>query len=862
MISSVTSSLVEEIKNRKCVDLMKENEHGVLNDDYNNEAFNLIDLIIPSKQVEKCLFVGDVVSDLLDFDIFCLTWENIGKSVKSILSHLDAKVNSITFIIQEPLIDLLGNIIEALRELEKTGILVTNINIFVPYNSEIHIEYSKIMGILKYEYNNRSTTNFDFSSMQNFIYMEQKEKDKTVLRIKELNLKSLFYCDISALFGSKTISSICTCTEYTELLNPLLESDLDEIYKKVNIERKKNNNKYVIPKLFSVDSVRKNINLLDLDNLPLELKLKYSRHVLQMLTFILREFNIALNKANINLLSLGPSSKIISDTFYNSYNEIIRRMNGFNAKHEKEVGSNEITILFMDRSMDLISPIYSPIKNMNVSDEGIFTRFDDGTIEYMDELINKRLEYVQENSDIGSNSCEKMEAFEENYEKDMEQITNPIYLSIMLDPDKLQKDLLLSENYPVLSYKFISSLEDLEILVRSGEKEFVFEKRKSVVSKIRSLFRTNTKLFGDNSWLYLLSNIKQSNYTKLFWNQLLELQYKTCSLSTSRKRVLLLSTIKEYLRYIYENEIVDNNSNATCDFGINTESDNLSEECDIIKELVSVLLNIRTKLLPDSVTDILTKFENYDKSVFENSELSSLSIDATVFLGIIHIFLLQVFPIEHLNSYSSIFVKDLKKKFTTSSFENILTSNNDVYCSEQNNLYSDKMLSLAISCSSYEGPDCKLSHYGTGNTCLNSKIKLKLNDIRNSRSKINYKEYRNFQFSPLLPKKNNYPREFSTLISQILLTITKKNKSESDSQEEYDNFILSDLNMLRIKNNNDACKKTIIVNIIGNVSIYEILEIEKLSTLLKKEINNQEYKIIVLTDQLFSSIAFNNYFVS
>ncbi|KAH7649749.1 hypothetical protein FG379_001979 [Cryptosporidium bovis] len=853
MVLEDVSSLVKEIKN-EYIDILTENE-GL--QDYSNEKIDEIDLILSSKQVEQCLLIRDVVSGLLDFDIFCLNWENIDESVKTMSSNWNTKINSITFITQEPLIDVFGDIMTALKKIEEIGVSIANINIFLPYSSEIHVEYTKIMGMLEYEYNNRSITNFDFDNIKEFINMEQK--GKTAIKIKELNLKNIFYCDGSELFNNKVISSMCTCTEYTELLNPILVSDLDDIYNEINIERRINS-KYVMPKLFSIDNVKKNINLLNIDNLPHELKLRHSKHVLKIITFIFQEFNnVSLSKVNINLLSVGPSSKIVSNTFYNSYHEILRNMKNFCVENEKESDSTEITILFMDRSMDLISPIYSPIKNMNISDEGIFTRFDDGIIDYMDELMNKNLEYFREENGSGSDSYKKNDAPEDSYEKQMEQITNPMYLSIMLDPDKLQKDFLLSENYPVLSYKFISSLEDLEILLRSGEREFTYAKKQSIISKIKSLFKINNKLFGSNSWLYILSKIKQSNYTKLFWNRLLDIQYNIDSLKISKKRGLFLNTIKKYLHYIYYNEIInDNIIDVKNDLLIADDCDDISEECDIIKEIINLLLDIRTKLLPDSVTNILVKFENYDKSVFEN-ELDNLSTDATLFLGILHIFLLQIFPVEKIDSYNSIFVKDIKKKFTTSSFENILTSNN-VYCSDKNDCYN-KILSLAISCSSYEGPDCKLSHCSTSNTSSNGKIKLKLNDIRNSRSILKNKEYRNFQLSSLLPKKDNYSQEFSTLISQILLNLITTSKDECNLQD-HDDFLLSDLNITRIKNSNNSCNKTIIINIIGNVSIYEVLEIEKLASFLKKENNNQEYNIIVLTDQLFSSVAFNGYFLS
>ncbi|OII72880.1 uncharacterized protein cubi_00852 [Cryptosporidium ubiquitum] len=869
-----------------------------------------VEFLFLTKPVEGCLISQEILSELLDFDIFCIDWKEFNKDPKYTVGNFE-KVNSINFIIQEPLILVLREVFTTL-EATMDANLELKTRIYLPYSSELHVEYAKNVGVLQEEMciggKNVIIKKFDFESILNEI---RRGFEGLNISIETVNWISIFYSNASLICDNSSSSVYATCVEDKNVSIPILEEDLERIYNIVMSERKnKTLNNYVMPTLFSKENV-KDMTLLKLDNLPVKLRRAYSRQVLQLMAFIQQVTEISFLESEsslINFLSIGPTSNIISKVMQDSYLEIIRAGSKTQI-HPDEPKKNHVTLLIMDRSLDCISPIYSPILNMNLSEDETFTRFDDGIAEFLDEFILNNTQYKVENEfnvsdrpgkEDGELSCQEEKTpyllnnkvgelsneqelnSSNNFEEGcIHEVTNPVYLSIMLDPEKLQKDLIISQNYPILSYRFISALEDLQGLISSKERNFSGCLKKDIINRIDSIMNI-FPLFGHHSWMFLLLTLKQSQYTRKFWNDVSEVcnNYEE---KPNKKKTMVLSIIYRYLVIIQNHISLSSNDLNMKSPSTQTSSSSLSpiiyqdqveNEEEIIGKLVSILLVIREKLLPDSITNISKKLEDLSLNPLLYNTYD-LPLELSALLQILHYFIIPMFPLD-LVSFNSIFVRNLRKKFTNSSFENISVN-------DQNDLqiYSleciRKIISLAISCSSYEGPDCKLTSFNLRQMLdhfhsekLHSfgdlgRLEQKLNSIRNARSLLKYKSFRNFQLSAFLPENINKKQELQelSLVAQvsfyILQTIfieesnVSKNWLKVDLKMESVSSTYKESDLQSLRNRLKETKKTLIINIIGNISMFEINEIERLS---KKY---QEYvKIIILTDHISSAVSITN----
>ncbi|KAH8584550.1 uncharacterized protein ELE39_000440 [Cryptosporidium sp. chipmunk genotype I] len=867
-----------------------------------------VEFLLLTKTIEGCLISQETLSEFLDFDVFCIDWQEFNKDPKYTVGNF-GKVNSINFVIQEPLIQVLGEIFNTLEAILDTNISL-NTRIYLPYSSELHVEYTKNIGLLQEEICTNSKKvllrRFDFKSILDNLL---REFEGLNISIETENWISIFYCNANLICNNSFSSIYATCIENRNVPIPLLEEYIDGIYCSVLNERKSQSlTNYVMPDLFSKENVKKDMTLLKLDNLPVKLRKTYSRHILQLMSFLQqvtgRNF-VESESCVVNFLSMGPTSDLISKAMQKSYFE----MAGAGSKPQIKPGGakkDDITLLIMDRSLDCISPIYSPILNMNLSEDESFSRFDDGIIEFLDEFIlnttQNQATYNLDNGDMleeddqALNSEEVKEHVEsvllldkklEEHSRNLDEgfiheITNPVYLSIMLDPEKLQKDLVISQNYPILSYRFISALEDLQSLILSQETSFSESLKKDIILRIDSIMNIHP-IYGQNSWMFLLLSLNQSHYTRKFWNEVSEVCSNYDEKSNKRK-TMVLSIIYRYL-VIIQNDIASNSNDLNMKSpSTQTSSSSLTpiifqgqieKEEVIIGKIVSILLIIREKLLPDSITNISKNLENLslNPSLYNTYDLR---MELSALLQILHYFLIPMFPLD-LKSFNSIFVRNLRKKFTNSSFENI--SVND---QSELQIYSleciRKLISLAISCSSYEGPGCKFTSFNLKQMldCFQpkggmsifgdlGKLGRKLSSIRNARNQIKYKSFRNFQLSPFLPENNNNKQEFQllSLVAQVSLYILETIFTEETQiskewlkvdlkmQSVLSNCKESDLQSL--KNRLRETRKTLVINIIGNISMFEIKEIERLSKKFRDYVN-----IIILTDHISSAVSITN----
>ncbi|KAL3128853.1 hypothetical protein CHM_3g420 [Cryptosporidium hominis] len=862
-----------------------------------------VEFLFLTKAVEGCLISQEIISELLDFDIFCIDWQEYNKDPKYTVGNFD-KVNSINFVIQEPLIQVLREILVTL-EATLDANLDLKIRIYLPYSSELHVEYARNIGLLQEEIctiNKKvQLKRFDFISIINEV---MKEFEGINISIETVNWISIFYCIANLICNNSCSSVYATCIENRSLPIPLLEEDIERVYNSVVNERKNQHlNNFIMPDLFSKENVKKDMALLNLVNLPSSLRKAYSMHILQLMSFLQQVTGtnfVESESCSIKFLSMGQTSNLISKAMQESYLEMVNTSSKTQIKPSNT--KDDITILIMDRTLDCISPIYSPILNINLSEDETFSRFDDGIIEFLDEFIlsstqNQAIGNISTGDSLEKDdpelNCKELEEDRESYlnkkvedsnnsdEGYIHEITNPVYLSIMLDPEKLQKDLVISQNYPILSYRFISALEDLKDLVLSREKSFSESLKKDIINRLDSIMNIHP-IYGQNSWMFLLLSLNQSHYTRKFWTEVCDV-CNNYDLKSNKRKVMVLIIVYRYLVIIQNDIASDSNDINMKSPSTQTSSssltpvifqDQIEKEEDIIGKIVSILLIIREKLLPDSITNISKKLEDLslNPSLYNTYDLK---LELSALLQILHYFLIPMFPLD-LVSFNSIFVRNLRKKFTNNSFENISVN-------DQTELQSysleciRKIISLAISCSSYEGPDCKFTSFNLKQVldCFHpeggfssfgdlEKLGRKLNNIRNARSKIKYKFFRNFQLSPFLPE-NSKKQEFQilSLVSQVILYIIQTIFiEESKTSKEW---LKVDLKMKSISSNYDESslqslrnklketKKTLVINIIGNISMFEINEIEKLSNKFRDYVN-----IIILTDHISSAASITN----
>lgn len=871
-----------------------------------------VEFLFLSKTVEGCLISQETLSELLDFDIFCIDWQEFNRDPKCTVGNF-GKVNSMSFVVQEPLIQVLGDILATL-EAARDAEIELRTRIYLPYSSEVHVEYAKNVGILEEEIlggsKRISLKRFDFASILTGVRGEFEGLD---ISIETESWTSIFYCNASLVCGNTWTSVYATCVGNGDVLTPILEDEVEGIYNAVLTERKSLSlsDKYVMPTLFSKEGAKSDLGLLKLDNLPLGLRRSYSKHALQLMSFVQQVIGHSFVESEscvLNFLSMGPTSDIISKTMQESYREMLRAGSNTRAQVTNSK-KDQVTLLIMDRSLDCISPIYSPILNMNLAEDGDFSRFDDGILEFLDEymLNSAQIPVLDDSSEAGDGGKREegtatplldsgaeghpggeepgsSGGFQESHI--IHEITNPIYLSIMLDPEKLQKDLIISQSYPILSYRFISALEDLQGLISSGERSFPGPLKKDIINRIDSIMDISP-VYGHQSWMFLLLSLNQSQYTRRFWSEVSE----ACAShreEPGRKRVAVLSIIHKYL-IVIQGDIISNlndlnmkspsTQTSSSSLSPKTCRDQSEKEEVVIGKLVSILLRVREMLLPDSIMNISKKLEDLSLSHPSFCDTQDLRLDLSSLLKILHYFLIPMFPLD-VESFHSIFVCKLRKKFTSSSFEGISTTKDQEGLQAHSTLCIRKILALAISCSSYEGPDCKLTSFGLKQVIedLQSEglsgfgdlgiLGQRLNSIRNARGPIKCKSFRNFQLSPFLPEKTPFKQELQTisLVSQVSLHILQTLLAEGNWKIPKERRLEADLkassvvsstskesDLQSLRNRLKETRKTLIIHIVGSISTSEVCEIERISKQYSEHI-----RVVILTDHLSSATSITN----
>ncbi|KAJ1605998.1 hypothetical protein OIY81_3328 [Cryptosporidium canis] len=864
-----------------------------------------VEFLFVTKAVEGCLISQEALSELLDFDIFCIDWQEFSESPKYTVESF-GRVNSLNFVTQEPLIHVLGEILSALESAQNEGIELRS-RIYLPYASEAHVEYAKNLGVLSEEIPVRGgriqLSKFDFASILSEVGRVFGSLD---ISIETESWISVFFCNASLVCNSTWASVYATCNETRSSLSPILEDEIEEIYSSVQSERRNQClGKSLMPRLFSKESVKSDPGQLKLDNLPSSLRRSYSKHVLLLMSFVQQitgDSFLESESCVLNLLSMGPTSNIISKAMQESYSEMLRACP--RARPAKAAGSrkDEVTLLIMDRTLDCVSPIYSPILNMNLPEDGDFPRLDDGILEFLDDfmLSNPRgsgLDCTEPSGKLGKEGEPRKEEAPRPKGQDpkesgsdlgsleeglIHEVTNPVYLSIMLDPEKLQKDLILSQRYPILSYRFISALEDLQGLVSSKERSFPAALKKDVAKRIDSIMEI-CPIYGHQSWMFLLLSLNQSQYTRRFWSEISEVLDCRPHQILGQKRTQVLSIVYKYLSII-QNDIISSSgdlsmkspSTQTSSSSLSPkirQSPNEEEEVVVIGKMVSTLLQIREMLLPDSITTISKRLEDFSLNPLLRSS-QDLKLELSSLLQILHYFLVPMFPLDTV-SFNSIFVSKLRKRFTTCSFESMNARDQGGLAPENPSQFIRRVVSLAVSCSSYEGPDCKLSPFNLEQMVESAQpsgpppglggLNQRLNSIRSARKQVKYKSFRNFQLSPFLPENTQLRRELQTysLVSQVALYVLEsllagertassewlkadlKMSSVASPSEE------SDLQSLR--NRLKETRKTLVINMIGSISMLEIGEIERISKQFIEHVN-----IVVLTDHIGSATSITN----
>ncbi|KAJ1611878.1 hypothetical protein OJ253_746 [Cryptosporidium canis] len=868
------------------------------------ESSEGVEFLFVTKAVEGCLISQEALSELLDFDIFCIDWQEFSESPKYTVENF-GKVNSLNFVTQEPLIHVLGEILSALESAQNEGIELRS-RIYLPYASEAHVEYAKNLGVLSEEISARGgkiqLRKFDFASILSEV---NKVLGSLDISIETESWISVFFCNANLVCNSTWASVYATCNETRSSLSPIMEDEIEEIYSSVQSERKNQClGKSLMPTLFSKENIKSDPGQLKLDNLPSSLRRSYSKHVLLLMSFVQQITGYSFLESEscvLNLLSMGPTSNIISKAMQESYSEMLRACP--RARPAKAAGSkkDQVTLLIMDRTLDCVSPIYSPILNMNLPEDGDFPRLDDGILEFLDDFMLRNLrdsglDCTEPSGKLGKESeSQKEEApclndrdpkesgsdlgnLEEGF---IHEVTNPVYLSIMLDPEKLQKDLILSQRYPILSYRFISALEDLQGLVSSKERSFHAALKKDVAKRIDSIMDI-CPIYGHQSWMFLLLSLNQSQYTRRFWSDISEVLDCRPHQILGQKRTQVLSIVYKYLAIIH-NDIISSSGNLSMKSpSTQTSSSSLSpmihqstneEEEVVIGKMVSILLHIREMLLPDSVTTISKRLEDLSLNPLLCSS-QDLKMELSSLLQILHYFLVPMFPLDMV-SFNSIFVSKLRKRFTTCSFESMNAKDQGGLAPENPRQFIRRVISLAVSCSSYEGPDCKLSPFNLEQMIESIQpsgpppglggLNQRLNSIRSARKQVKYKPFRNFQLYPFLPENTQLRQELQaySLVAQVALYVLESLLSEERNAPN--EWLKADLKMSTVASSSEESdlqilrnrlketRKTLIINMIGSISMFEINEIERISKQFIEHVN-----IVVLTDHIGSATSITN----
>ncbi|KAF7455757.1 hypothetical protein HWI79_3701 [Cryptosporidium felis] len=856
------------------------------------------DFLLLTDSAESCVVVQEVISELLDYDIFCMDWEEFGRNPAGAVGGFP-EARSLSFACQEPLVEVLGRILSVVESALDAGLRLET-RIYVPYGSELHVEYARSLGLLREEVRLESgrrilVQGFGFESMLGAVRGEFPELE---IAIETVGWLRVFYCDSSLLSGGGAASAFSTCVGAEKMLLPFLEADVDWIYDRVLAERKSGGfGNYSMPALFSRESARKDLSLLGADNLPIELRAPFSRHVLQLFAFIqqLTGKGISDSGSRLRILSMGPTSRSVSRAMERSYAEICRK----GAREEESLrgtgaAKDEVTLLIMDRTFDLISPIYSPIRNINDASEGaVFSKFDDGIIEFLDEYLLWEQSLRAERPEEGSPETRDPSSLNSE-EGRIYQVTNPVYLSIMLDPDKLQKDLILSQNYPVLSFRLISVLEDFQGLLESGKESFSEPLKGDVSRRILSVMGA-APMYDGQPWKFLLQGLNQSHHVSSFWREILQANYYGPNESLGRKRAATLGVVLKYLGVIQQGIFPPGNSSELGCKSPSTKTSTLSssqspkpdprtqqaeegrsksgksEEIETIGGIISRLLAIRERLLPDSVTNISKKLESL--SSLESPQILAMfdmEVGLSALLGILHVFIIPMVPFDSI-CFSSIHANHLKRKFTSSSFEHI-AANYPQYSEENPALYLNKITSLAASCSSYEGPDCRIPSVTLKPLQETSPggLDKKLASIRGARKSLKNKQFRNFQLFSLLPASPDLfdsDPKLQSLVAQTCQYVIGALYSQHDGVSK--EWLKSDLEMLDLQSSASDShggggggddfggknkpldakeKKTLIVNIIGSFSLAEAIEVEKLAS----KCRDDGIRLVALTDQVSS----------
>ncbi|OII78356.1 hypothetical protein cand_034140 [Cryptosporidium andersoni] len=787
-----------------------------------------VDILFTSDSVKECLVAQNILPSLIYRNLYYLDWDKYDKILLKLKKI--GSIASINFVYLEPIIYILKDrILRIIEYMNKSLITRDNIkvNIIVPYSSNILEEYTKLAGIDYMDISpSINLTNFDFKSITKTLREKYDQYDINIVCIKSL---FLFFCNSSSIYDRKraildninlntrgNVHLFCTCK--SDGLFPILEDDIDEIYKSVILQRR-NTDKlpYEMPILFSPENIKKNLNLLELENLPFFLRDSYSKHIIQIMTFIMQ---ISGNKSSnytgddlndwiipvTDIFSLGPSSRIVATHLAKSCRRIAKNRNFqlSNIKLEsKDTFDEKITLVIMDRTMDFVSPIFSPVSITSTQKDLNVIKFNEEILEYLD----KSTTYKPDKSNIDISSVYQCE-----------ESTDPTVLSVLLDPDKLQKDLILSDQYPVISFQFIAILRDFLNRIKNNKDQEISCDNNYIT---RILMCISSPLYQCNrdevpGWIKVLTSINQSNISLKLWNQISN-DYKDES-----SRFIILKDITNNLAKVFDIEL-------PIEVSIRNYESPENDFIHILEILIYILEQLRFKLMPPSV---VLPWISKPNNAINNYDTD---LDTMAFISSLHIFLL---PIIFMNSnpYFAIFSKHLRRKFTCTAFETINANKNGVECMKSDIM---NILTMAISCACYEGPDCRLSSFNINIPQIKEILKLqqRLLSIRSCRSSLKHRSFRNFSYANLLAKSNPY----SSLIAQIIADIMSKNSK-----------YLDDLYYLQLSNTNakdNHGNSTIILNIIGDISLAEIHEIQILLDSYKKNI---AFNFYIICDNITS----------